>query len=328
MRAPGFWSRPPGLAARLLQPFSLAWLLGGWLRRVTTTPRKVGAPVLCVGNLTAGGAGKTPMVAALLDRCAALGIAAHVVSRGHGGSERGPLRVDPERHAASEVGDEPLILAARAPVWVSRDRAAGAEAAVAAGAGLVILDDGYQNPLLVKDASILMVDAGQGFGNGLTIPAGPLREPVAAGLARADLAVVVGEEVARTRLLQRWPALAALDPIAAEIEPLPTGLDLDGAEVVAFAGIGVPEKFFATLRGMGARLVRAEGFPDHHPYTPQVLRRLKAEADAAGAMLVTTEKDAARLPAAFRPEVMTVMVRMRINDWDPIEALLGHIGAK
>lgn len=326
MRAPAFWQRPSGFLAAILAPASLFWRFGTWLRRVATRPQRVAAPVLCVGNLTAGGAGKTPMVAALLARCAGLGIAAHVVSRGHGGREHGPLRVDPERHGAGDVGDEPLLLAARAPVWVARDRAAGARAAAAAGAALVILDDGFQNPGLVKDAAILMIDAAQGFGNGRVIPAGPLREPVSAGLGRADLAVIVRSEgdggAATAALLAAYPALARSGPVPATLRPLATGLDLDGAPVVAFAGIGIPEKFFRTLRAMGARLLRAEAFPDHHVYAPAVLSRLANEARASGAMLVTTEKDAVRLPAGFRGEIMTVQVELVPENWGRIDALL------
>ncbi|HUF55522.1 MAG TPA: tetraacyldisaccharide 4'-kinase, partial [Thermohalobaculum sp.] len=281
-------------------------------------PLRAGIPVVCVGNLTAGGAGKTPVSAWLAARLEAQGLSPHILSRGHGGRREGPHRVDPVGDTAREVGDEPLMLAALAPVWVARDRVAGARAAAAAGAGVVIMDDGFQNPGLAKDVSLLVVDAGQGFGNGRTIPAGPLREPVAAGLARADAVVLIGEERARERLLDRWPLLRDTEMHLARLAPRRTGLDLAGEPVVAFAGIGRPEKFFETLRGMGAEPVACVAFSDHYVYPPEVLRRLLRQARSQGAMLVTTEKDAVRLPAAFRPEVVVVQVALEPEDPDAL----------
>ena len=301
------------------------WRVGGWLRAAKARPAAGGVPVICVGNLTVGGAGKTPMVAALMQRLAGQGIAVHVVSKGHGGVTRGPYRVALERHDFRDVGDEPLMLAALGTVWVSRDRAAGVRAAAAEGAELVLLDDGLQNPHVVKDRTIVMVDAVQGFGNGRVIPAGPLREPVERGLARADLVVLVGSPEARAAAPGRWPALAGMRLLGAELRPVETGLPIAGEPVIAFAGIARPEKFFETLRGMGARLVAARGFPDHHPYRPAVMRRLVAEARRAGAMLVTTEKDAVRLPADLRREVLTVQVRLEPEDWEAIDALVRSV---
>jgi tetraacyldisaccharide 4'-kinase len=225
------------------------------------------------------------------------------------------------------VGAEPLVLAARAPVWVARDRAAGAAAAARAGAEAIVMDDGLQNPHLAKDLAILVVDAHQGFGNGRLIPAGPLREPVAEGLARADLVLLVGAPAARARALARWPALAAARPLPAEMRPSVTGLALAGLPVVAFAGIGRPEKFFATLAALGARLVETVPFPDHHAYAPAQLRRLLRTARGEGAMLVTTEKDAVRLPAEMRREVITVPVALAPEDWGPIDAALDRLTA-
>jgi tetraacyldisaccharide 4'-kinase len=328
VRAPRFWWTPPdrpGWLARLLLPLTLLWRLGAWWRGRGVRPFRAPVPVVCIGNLTVGGAGKTPMVAALVTRLIAQGRDPHVVSRGHGGRIAGPHRVDPLADSHRQVGDEPLLLAALAPVWVARDRAAGVRAAAGAGAGLILLDDGFQNPGVAMDRAILMVDAVQGFGNGRLIPAGPLREPVSTGLARADLTVLVGSEAERAAALARWPELAATRPLAARLRPRETGLSLAGEKALAFAGIGRPGKFFATLRGMGARIVGTVAFPDHCDYSPAVLRRLTRRARAEGAMLVTTEKDAARLPPAFRREAMVVQVCLEPADWAPLDHLFAQL---
>ncbi|MBP7241673.1 tetraacyldisaccharide 4'-kinase [Amaricoccus sp.] len=328
MRQPAFWSRPPaspGLAARLLAPLAWVWT-AVTRRRLRRAGARVGAPVICVGNLTIGGAGKTPTVAALVDLLSARGVAAHVVSRGHGGTLKGPVRVDPRVHSAAQVGDEPLLLAAVAPVWIGRDRAAAARAAVAAGARALVLDDGFQNPSLAKDLSIVVVDAGFGFGNGRVIPAGPLREPVTDGLARADLVLAIGPEAARAHLAAQWPAQAGRPGLAGEVAPLATGMDWRGLRALAFAGIARPEKFFATLRGLGAEVVGAHGFDDHAAYEPRLLARLEAEARGLRAQLVTTEKDAVRLPPAFRRQTLVVPVRLEIADPAPLVAALERLG--
>ena len=327
MNPPGFWDNPParpGWKAYALAPLAAVWQ-HVTARRVAQEGERAGAPVLCIGNLTAGGTGKTPMVAALMTRLADQGIAAHVVSRGYGGRIEGPHLVDPTEDTAADVGDEPLMLAARGLVWVAKDRVAGARAATDAGAKLILLDDGFQNPGLVKDASILMVDAGAGFGNGRVIPAGPLREPVAVGLKRADLVVLIGSADEVSKVQSDWPALDACPNIPARLEPVPTGLPMANEPVIAFAGIGRPEKFFNTLRGMGADLIATHAFPDHHAYAPQIIRRLIGEARGRDAMLVTTEKDAVRLPASLRSEVMTIQVNLEIGDWSPIDAMIRRV---
>lgn len=328
MLAPRYWSNPParpGLLAHLLAPLAWAWA-AVTRRRLARPPRaRLGVPVICVGNVTAGGAGKTPVTIALAARLAARGIDVQVVSRGHGGRLEGPVRVDPTRHTAAEVGDEPLLLAAFAPVWVARDRAAGGRAAEAAGAEVVLMDDGLQNPDLAKDLSIVVVDAGFGFGNGRVIPSGPLREPVADGLARAQLLFLLGEPAERARFRAAWPDLGL--PVAeARLAPLATGMDWTGLTALAFAGIGRPEKFYATLQGLGADIVATRSFADHAPFEPRLLARLEAEAIARGAQLVTTEKDAARLPASFRPKTLVLPVRLELTDWGPLDARLGRLG--
>jgi tetraacyldisaccharide 4'-kinase len=329
MRAPRFWSNPPdrpGVAARLLAPLSWLWTWATRRRLARAAPAHVGVPVICVGNLTAGGAGKTPTVIALVGRLAARGVVAHVVSRGHGGSLEGPLRVDPRSHTAGEVGDEPLLLAAFAPTWIGRDRAAAARGAEAAGARAIVMDDGFQNPALAKDLSIVVVDAAAGFGNGRVLPAGPLREPVDDGLARADLVLAIGPFASLAHLEAAWPRLSRLPMATGRLEPLPTGMEWTGLRAVAFAGIGRPEKFYATLRDLGVELVATHGFADHARFDARILARLATEAKAQGAQLVTTEKDAVRLPPAFRPNVLVLPVRLELDDWRPVDAALAGIG--
>ena len=326
MRAPDFWFNPPaspGLAARLLAP--LGWAYGAaTARRVAAPGYKAQVPVICIGNLNVGGTGKTPTAIALIERLTARGHKVAVVSRGYGGSLEGPVQVVESRHRAAEVGDEPLLLSAFAATFIGRDRARAVKLAEASGAGVILLDDGFQNPSVTKDLSVVVVDAAQGFGNGRCLPAGPLREPVAAGLHRADLVLAIGDAAAQAAFHAAWPLQAPV--VAAVLEPLPMGMDWHGARVIAFAGIGNPQKFFTTLRGEGAVILRAIALDDHQPLGEALIKRLHLEANAKGAQLVTTEKDAVRLPRQFRGEVLTLVVRLRLADWSPVDAALERLG--
>jgi len=308
MRAPEFWDTPPGLAAGLLAPLGSAWDAAARLRRAVVRPYRASLPVVCVGNLVAGGSGKTPVVLALAALMAREGAAVHVVSRGYGGRLAGPVRVDPVKHAAAAVGDEALLLAQAAPCWVARDRAGGVRAAALAGAAAVLLDDGFQNPSIEKDLSLLVIDAEYGFGNGRVMPAGPLREPPAAGLARADAVVLVGDgdPPPAVRMSGRPILRARLEPLQADA--------FADARVIAFAGIGRPAKFFASLRAVGAEVIAAQPFPDHHRYAEGELFPLRRAAEAAGARLVTTAKDWARLPTLWRRGIEVLAVEIRWQD--------------
>jgi len=307
MRAPLFWKHKTLLSAALLPVSALYWFLA----RVNTvgTPVKVSSRVICIGNLVAGGAGKTPVALALGTLLKERGRKAHFLSRGYKSDNVGVTQVDDERHSAEDVGDEPLLLAEVLPTWVSEDRAKGALAATKAGAEIIIMDDGFQNPSLHKDFSVLVVDARRGIGNARVFPAGPLRAPLDVQLARADALVVVGVEsgaddvAAAARALSLPVFRATLTPDAAALAALA------GARVLAFAGIGDPEKLFATLRRAGITVAATRSFADHHRYTPEDARALCDEADRASLVLVTTEKDIARI--AGEPALAVLAARAR-----------------
>jgi tetraacyldisaccharide 4'-kinase len=320
MQAPDFW-RTGGPLAAALSPLGCLWAVAGRLRLWLGKAEAAGVPVVCIGNAVAGGAGKTPVALAVAAELMRAGRKPHFLSRGYGGSLTGPVRVDPDVHGAREVGDEPLLLAALAPTWVARDRIAGAKAAAAAGAGTIVMDDGLQNTALRKDMSLLVVDGGYGFGNGRVMPAGPLREPVAEVLRRVAAVVVVGED--RTGV---GSAVGHTLPVlSARFVPLPDGGTVSGRRVVAFAGIGRPQKFFETLAGMGCELVSEMSFPDHHDYSEDEVMRLVEEAAAAGAVPVTTEKDAVRLPDLARGMVETVRVTLEWGDPDAFRRLVAAL---
>jgi tetraacyldisaccharide 4'-kinase len=320
MRPPDFWTRKDfvsQLAVTLLTPFG--WLYG-WsvqYRAEHTVSYRSSVKVICVGNLTAGGTGKTPVAIAIARALAARGLKPVFLTRGYGGKVRGTAFVAPDDRA-THVGDEPLLLAAVAPVIVSADRAAGARLAEEHGFDVIVMDDGHQNFTLAKDLSLVVVDAEAGFGNRRVLPAGPLREPVAQGLSRADAVIVSGDgrqdllpgfgkPILRTKLVQDSTIVG------------------QGTRVVAFAGIGRPGKFFAALEALGAQIVESRAYGDHHVYTQSEMARLKARARAENALLVTTEKDFVRLTPAEREGIVPLPVHSEFSDSAALAALLDSL---
>lgn len=319
MKAPDFWGRSKGgpLGA-LLSPLGMLYGYGTLARQMVARPWRCPVPVICVGNLIAGGAGKTPVSRDLAIRLLARGVTPHLITRGYGGTEKGPLQVSTDRYDARLVGDEPLFLSETAPTWVAESRRSACRGAIVEGAMCMILDDGFQDPSVAKDLSLIIVDGGYGFGNGHMIPAGPLREPVAQGLTRADAVVILGKDTTGTvdQIAGRCPVLWA------ELKPGAMASDLVGKSVSAFAGIGRPEKFFATLRQIGCDVCQTTSFADHHNFARAELERLKENAAREGLRLITTEKDWVRIPPEAREGVFTLPIEVAWQNENEIDALL------
>lgn len=316
MRAPGFWNKEGSALPRLLSPFSRLFA-AATERRMAQPGWRAPVPVICCGNATVGGAGKTTLALDIGRRLSARGVAVHFLLRGYGGKAKGNRRVIPGDTAAI-VGDEALLLNEVAPTWIGGDRAASARAAVAQGARILVMDDGLQNPTLERDLALLIVDGATGFGNGLVVPAGPLREPVAAAAERCHAAVMMGED--KTHVIDQIPV--HLPILRARLRPGPEMTALAGRRVIAFAGIANPDKFFDSLTEAGALLVGRAGFADHHPYTPGEVDYLLDQAKQLDAVVATTPKDAVRLPPDLRRRVLITGVDLEWVRPQQIEAML------
>ncbi len=309
MKAPQFWTQR-GLPAQLLRPFSLITRMAT-AQRVRKPGLGLSIRTICVGNAGVGGAGKTIVALDILGRLQGQVFA---LTRGYGGAMAGPLLVDRMRHSAADVGDEALLLASCATTVVARDRAAGARLALAEGATAIVMDDGLQNPYVRKTLSLLVIDGGYGFGNGLLLPAGPLREPVAAAASRCQAAILIGQD--ETGALARLPP--DLPVLRAELHPQ-CAESLARRPVIAFAGIGRPEKFFRSVLALGAELVDTHAYPDHHIYTNHDITALLSQTASTGAKLVTTAKDYVKLPPPLRAACLVVRAHLRWEDeaaWD------------
>jgi tetraacyldisaccharide 4'-kinase len=324
MREPAFWWRPGG--GGLLAPLAAIYGAVAWTR-IQAQGKPAGVPVICLGNLTAGGAGKTPAALAVARLLLAVHARPFFLSRGYGGKLAGPLRVDPSFHHAGDVGDEPLMLARLAPTIVARDRVAGARAARSAGASVIIMDDGFQNPSLTKDLAVLLVDGRRGIGNGRIFPAGPLRAPLEIQIARAQALVVVGPPDGAAKVLDTARRYG-VTVFHGRLEPDRNSLAALGKrKVLAFAGIGNPEKFFATLTEAGIEVAERSSFPDHHRYTAADAQALIARAQAQNLVLITTEKDHVRLAgdpslAALAAHASILPVRLVIDEQDAFRQMV------
>jgi tetraacyldisaccharide 4'-kinase len=323
MREPDFWYRPPSFTSLLLGPLAALYgIVAG--RRMQRAGFSAGVPVFCVGSYHLGGAGKTPTVLALAGLLRELGERPIVLSRGYGGRLRGPVMVDAERHQATEVGDEPLMLARAVPVVVARERISGVALARSQNASVILMDDGFHNPAITKDASLVVIDSHRAVGNGKVFPAGPLRAPLLAQMARTDALTVVGDGAAAAPFAAQLAA-QGVPLLAARLKPDEASVAaLRGKRVLAFAGIGDPERFFKTLRGAGIEVAATEAFPDHHPFSESEIAGLVAKAKSEGLTPVTTEKDMVRLPNAQQSKaILTFAVTLEFDNPAQLRKLLG-----
>ncbi len=326
MKAPHFWSagldphsrEAAPLTRALLTPLAALYAVSSARRIARTEPFQSSLPVLCIGNITSGGSGKTPSVLALSALLKQSGLRPAILARGYGGRLKGPVQVDPETHSAADVGDEPLMMAIRGEtVWISRDRPSGARRIADSNADIILMDDGHQNPTLFKDMSLLVVDAAAPFGNGYVIPKGPLREPVSRALARADAILLIGEG----RVPQPIAA-SGLPVFRGHVQPRPL---LSQNPMVAFAGIGRPERFFQSLEGQGAQLCETLSFADHYRYRRADLRRLRTLSEQYKADLITTEKDYIRLPETERYGITVLSIEIVFDAQSALVDAIHHL---
>ena len=327
IKSPNFWYQKRGLLSYVLWPLGVLYGVATAfrLKKLKGTLRAK-CPVICVGNINVGGTGKTPTTIALVERLQARGHTIVVISRGYRGLETGPVLVNPMQHTAKQVGDEPLLISAFCAVVVARDRRAALKLAEEQVPDVILMDDGFQSPLIHKDLSIVVVNAALGFGNGFCIPAGPLREPVNGGLKRSDIFLSIGSEESQKVFRSQFTKTFDETHVTGEIKPLHTGMHWEGLDVFAFAGIAHPLNFLTTLKRLGANIRGHEALSDHEPLSPALMKRLAAKAAKMNAQMVCTEKDAARLPMEYRKQVLALPVRLEISDWSKIDIFLDDLG--
>lgn len=316
IKAPHFWWRPVSFCGRCFSwiGFLYGWIVSWRLRLVTS--KKVPVPVICIGNLSLGGTGKTPVALFLAHYFLAKNKKVGFLTRGYRGSFSGPIQVNLQHHSSKQVGDEPLLLATVAPTWVSRDRVEGAHAMIEKGIELILMDDGYQNPSLYKDLNVVVVDGVQGFGNKEIFPCGPLRESLKEGLKRADAIVLVRSPSAALK-----QDLVSYEGIVAEADMLIDKKSIPSKKVMAFCGIGNPSKFFSSLEREGITVIEKREFPDHFSYSASDLQDLKIRAQNLGVLLVTTEKDWVRLDPKDQKDILAIPLRLKWRNWDVLERL-------
>ena len=331
LKTPSWWYRKSGGIAAALSPLAALYGRTAAARLSKAPGYRSRLPVICIGNFTAGGGGKTPTAIAVVKLLKAMGKKPAILTRGYGGRAKGVVQVAGQ--GADEVGDEPLLLAEAAPTFVSADRVAGAKAIEETDADVIVMDDGFQNASLAKDLNVIVVDAASGLGNGHVIPAGPLRAPLDVQMASANALLVIGEGKKADALIASFEA-AGKPVLRSKIAPAPH-MDprwLSVLPVIGFAGIARPSKFFATLKSNGARMLASHAFGDHHRFTEKEAKRLLKEADEKSAMLVTTEKDWARLPDDEEDSAVTELknrsrpfpIVVTFEDDEKVKTLLGN----
>jgi len=317
MKTPSFWESRNAIST-MLAPFSILYDIVGTLKRAQIKPTAFPIPIVCIGNLTAGGAGKTPIALHIGKKLKERNVGAFYLSRGYGGKQDGPLLVNPKKHKARDVGDEPLLLAEVLPTVIAKDRVSGARYAITKGAKIIVMDDGFQNPSIVKSLSLLVIDGQRVFGNGLMIPAGPLREQPENGFRRAHAIVVLNRST-------RVPPLPADRPVLyARSEPQFAD-SLKGKKVIPFCGIAYPDKFFDSVISTGAQIVEKAAFGDHYQYSKMDIQKLLFKAYIADAMLITTAKDAVRLPAELRDCIAVLDMTVEFESPAMLDILIDYI---
>jgi len=326
-KMPKFWYSQKTFQDKILKDIFLpASLVYGWLvkkRFELYFPVPMERPIICVGNLVTGGAGKTPLVMSLVDGMKERGYNPHILTRGYGGEEEGPVQVSPARDTAKYVGDEALLLVNKAPTWVAKNRQLGAQVAMDSGANIIIMDDGFQNPIIYKDFSIIVIDGKVGFGNRMLIPAGPLREPIEQGINRAQVLVIIGEDMVNTeeKLKRINPNLIILHASIVTSKDCP---DIKDKKVAAFAGIGRPEKFKESLESEGAEVAMWKNFPDHYEYNENDLQQFIKDAEAKDLTIFTTAKDFVRVPVSLKEKISVFNIELEWHD-DGLDKLLSAI---